>query len=320
MDPLIREIAELKAERDAVILAHYYEDDQIQDIADRVGDSLYLAQEGQKLKSPVILLAGVVFMAESVKILSPEKTVLVPDLSAGCSLVEGSPYHDYLNWRRQHPDAICVTYINSSAAVKAISDVICTSSNALKIIHAIPPERPILFGPDQNLGRYLAQVTGRNMTLWPGSCEVHVLFSAEKLVLLKQQNPGAVVLAHPECEAEVLRLSDVIGSTSHLLAEVTRLTSVKTFIVATEPGILHQMRKARPDARLIEAPSAAVCGCNNCPYMKMNTLEKIRRALHELNPAVSVDPGLADKARISLQRMMEVTAGQSVTWPSRFTL
>ncbi|MCB0362393.1 MAG: quinolinate synthase NadA, partial [Bdellovibrionales bacterium] len=254
MSKLSREIIELKEERDISILAHFYEDGEIQDIADYVGDSLYLAQIGQKLPNNKILLAGVSFMAESVKILSPEKTVLVPDLAAGCSLVDHSPYAQYLHWRQMQPHALCITYINSSAEVKSISDVICTSSNAEKIIASIPPERSLLFGPDHNLGQYLIKKTGREMVLWPGACEVHVLFSARRLFELKNQYPQAIVLAHPECPDNLLDYADVVGSTSRLLQEVCD-NPAKTFIVATESGIFHQMKKVRPDAELIQAPT-----------------------------------------------------------------
>lgn len=319
MASLESEILELKKKHNAVILSHYYEDGEIQDIADHVGDSLYLAQMGEKLDNPVVLLAGVVFMGESVKLLSPEKTVLVPDMNAGCSLVDHSPFDKYLEWRQQHPDAIAVTYVNSSAAVKSITDVCVTSSNAEKIINAIPKDRPILFGPDRNLGRYLSKKLNREMILWPGSCQVHILFSSRKLFELKQQYPNALVIAHPECTEAVLQHADVIGATSRLLAEVTNNKDVKEFIVATEPGIFHQMQKARPDATLVQAPAEGSCACNECPFMKMNTLEKVRDALKSLNPQVSVDPALAGKARVSLDRMMAITEGRPVEWPSRFT-
>lgn len=306
-----------KAKHDALILAHFYEDGAIQDIADHIGDSLQLAQIGESAKNPVILLAGVVFMAESVKILSPAKTVLIPDLAAGCSLVDHSPYPKYLEWRRQHRDAICVTYVNSSAEVKSITDVCVTSSNAEKVIAAIPKDRRILFGPDRNLGRYLSKKLDREMILWPGACEVHILFSSRRLFELKSQHPEAVVVAHPECDEAVLQYADVIGSTSKLLAEV-KSNPAKSFIVATEYGIFHQMQKARPDARLIQAPAQGSCACNECPYMKMNTLEKIAQALESLKPEVSLPAGLIDKSRISLQRMMAITRGEPVSWPSRF--
>lgn len=310
-------IETLKKKHNALILAHFYEDGDIQDIADHIGDSLFLAQQGQQSEAPVVLLAGVVFMAESVKILSPNKTVLAPDMNAGCSLVQHSPYEKYLEWRKQHPNGIAVTYINSSAEVKSISDVICTSSNAEKIIASIPEDRPILFGPDKNLGRYLAKKFGREMVLWQGACEVHVLFSARKLYELKLEHPDAPVIAHPECDEAVLQHADVIGSTSRLLQEV-KDNPAKTFIVATEHGILHQMQKARPDATLIQAPAEGSCACNNCPYMKLNTLEKIEKALESLEPSVSVPGDIRTKAQVSLDRMMDITAGRPVTWPDRF--
>lgn len=311
-------IERLKKERSALVLAHYYEDGEIQDIADGIGDSLYLAQQGEKSTAPVILLAGVVFMAETVKILSPEKTVLVPDLNAGCSLVDHSPFDKYLEWRKQHPDAICVSYVNSSAAVKSITDVAVTSTNAEKIINAIPKDRKILFGPDRNLGRYLSKKLNRPMEIWPGACEVHVLFSSRKLFELKQKYPKALVIAHPECDEGVLNYADVVGSTSRLLDEVKNNKSVNEFIVATEYGIFHQMQKARPDALLVQAPAEGSCACNECPYMKMNTLEKIEHALQTLSPEVTVSPELIEKSRVSLRRMLDITAGKQVTWPERF--
>lgn len=311
-------IKELKKRREAVILAHYYEDGEIQDLADHVGDSLYLAQMGEKIQAPVVLLAGVVFMAESVKLLSPEKTVLIPDLNAGCSLVDHSPYEKYLDWRMQFPDAICVTYVNSSAAVKSITDVCVTSSNAEKIIGAIPRDRRILFGPDQNLGRYLSKKLGRDMILYPGWCQVHVLFSAQKLFELKEKHPRALVLAHPECDDAVLKYADVIGSTSRLLDEVKANKAVNEFIVATEDGIFHQMRKARPEALLVQAPAEGSCACNQCPYMKMNTLEKVEHALETLSPAIEIEKDLVKDARLPLERMMAITAGHAVSWPAEF--
>jgi quinolinate synthase len=310
-------IQELRAKHNALILAHFYEEGPIQDIADHVGDSLYLAQMGEKATNPVVLLAGVVFMAESVKILSPEKTVLIPDLEAGCSLVDHSPYPKYLEWRNQYPDAICVTYVNSSAEVKSITDVCVTSSNAEKIINAIPKDRRILFGPDKNLGRYLAKKLEREMILWPGSCQVHVLFSARRLFELKSQYPNAIVVAHPECDDAVLQYADVIGSTSKLLQEVTE-NPAKEFIVATEYGIFHQMQKARPDATLVQAPSEGSCACNECPYMKMNTLDKVVHALETLSPQVTLSPQLIERSRTSLKRMMAITRGEPVTWPTHF--
>lgn len=318
---LISDIQRLKKEKDVALLAHYYEEGAIQDIADYIGDSFYLAKIGQQLKNKNILLAGVVFMAESVKILNPEKTVLVPDLNAGCSLVESSPFDKYLAWRRQHPDAICVTYINSSAEVKSISDVIITSSNAAKIISQIPIDRKILFGPDQHLGKWLSKELNRKFILWPGACQVHVLFNAQRLAELIKVHPDALVIAHPECDDEVLKYASIIGSTSKLLDEVVNNKSVSKFIVATETGIFHQMQKLRPEVVLIQAPVVDEnCACNDCPFMKLNNLEKIKLALETFSPAVTMTEELRLKAFTSLDRMMKITSNQSVVWPDRFNL
>ena len=319
MNPsVIEKIQRLKKEKNALILAHYYEDGEIQDIADHVGDSFYLAKMGQKASQDVILLAGVVFMAESVKILNPTKKVLVPDLDAGCSLVESSPYEKYLQWRNQYPDALAVTYINSSAEVKAISDVIVTSSNAAQIIESIPRDRKILFGPDRHLGRYLSQKTGRDFILWPGACQVHVLFNAKRLYDLILDHPTAQVLAHPECDESVLKLAHVIGSTSKLLETVEKGSATK-YIVATETGIFHQMKKLRPDVELIQAPvTDKNCLCNDCPYMKMNSLEKIAKALENSRPEIKMDENLRSLAQVSLDRMMSITSGNKPQWPQKF--
>ncbi len=311
------EIQSLKEKHNATIFSHYYEEGNIQDIADELGDSLFLAQRGAEVDNPVVLMAGVVFMAESIKILSPEKKVLIPDTKAGCSLVDHSPFEKYKVWREENPEALIVSYVNSSAGVKALSDVTCTSTNALKIIESIPKDRKILFGPDKNLGRYLAEQTRRDMDLWPGTCEVHVLFSAKKLFELKAKHPDAVVIAHPECDKNVLDHADVIGSTSRLLKEVTDNKKTK-FIVATEAGIFHEMQKKRPEAKLIQAPAKGNCACNECPYMKMNTLSKIRDALKSLKPEVTVDEDLIKRARVPLDRMMKITNGESIQWPTSF--
>ena len=312
------DILKLKKEKNAVILAHYYQEGAIQDIADYVGDSFYLAKMGQQVKEQVILLAGVVFMAESVKILNPSKTVLVPDLKAGCSLVDEAPYDKYLEWRKKHPTGIAVTYINSSAEVKAISDVIVTSSNAKQIVESIPKDRPILFGPDQNLGKFLAKELHRDMVFWPGSCQVHVLFEAQKLIELMKKHPDAVVIAHPECDDSILMWAKVIGSTSRLLEEVEK-NPAKKFIVATETGIFHQMKKNRPDAELIQAPvEDPSCSCNDCPYMKLSSLEKIKAALQTLKPQVELPEALRQRAQVSLDRMMSITSGQAPKWPDQF--
>ncbi|MBS1968898.1 MAG: quinolinate synthase NadA [Bdellovibrionales bacterium] len=312
------DIQRLKKEKNAVILAHYYEEGDIQDVADYVGDSFYLAKMGQKVEQDVILLAGVVFMAESVKILNPGKTVLVPDMGASCSLVKGAPYEKYLAWRQANPDGVAVTYINSSSEVKAISDVIITSSNAEQIIKSIPADRKILFGPDQHLGRFLSKKLNRPFELWPGACEVHVLFNARKLYELTLEHPDAVVIAHPECDETVLNYAQVIGSTSRLLEEVQK-NPAKKFIVATETGIFHQMQKARPDVELIQAPVLdSGCSCNNCPYMKMNSMEKIKHALETFEPQIRMNDTLRKKAQVSLDRMMDITSGKPVTWPAEF--
>lgn len=317
---IVSEIQTLKREKNAVILAHYYQDGDIQDVADHVGDSYQLARFGQSCEQDVILLAGVVFMAESVKILNPTKRVLVPDLKADCSLVKGSPSSRYLEWRRQHPDGIAVTYINSSAEVKAISDVIVTSSNAEKIVSSIPADRPVLFGPDQHLGRWLSRKLGREFILWPGACEVHVLFNARRLHELTLQHPDAVVLAHPECDESVLQHAHVIGSTSRLLDEV-RKNFTRKFIVATETGIFHQMKKSRPDVELIQAPvEDSGCLCNDCPYMKLNSLEKVREALRGLSPEIRLEESLHLRAKTSLDRMMSLAEGGRTEWPGRFHL
>lgn len=312
----IKRILALKEEKNALILAHYYEDGPIQDIADHVGDSYFLAKKGQESKADIILLAGVVFMAESVKLLNPTKKVLVPDLEASCSLVKGSPYQDYLNWRLEHKRALAITYINSSVEVKSLSDAICTSSNAEKIIQSIPQNRPILFGPDANLGRYLMQKTGREMILWPGSCEVHVLFHAKKLEALISQHPDAVVISHPECDEAILKQSHVVGSTSRLLEEVKN-NPAKKFIIGTEAGIFHQMKKVRPDAQLLGVPHVGgpSCSCNECPYMKLNTLDKVERALMSEAPEITIGASMEERARLPLERMMAITAGQVPDWP-----
>jgi quinolinate synthase len=311
-----QEILNLKKEKNAVILAHYYTDGEIQDIADYVGDSFYLAKMGQQVSEQVIVLAGVVFMAESVKILNPTKTVLVPDLQAGCSLVDEAPYEKYREWKNEHPRGITVTYINSSAQVKSISDVIVTSSNAKQIIDAIPLNRPILFGPDKNLGAFLEKETSRKFIMWPGTCQVHVLFEAQKLLEMIKQHPDAIVIAHPECDDSVLMWAQVIGSTSRLLEEVEK-NPAKKFIVATETGIFHQMKKRRADAEILQAPVAdSNCACNDCPYMKLNSLEKIKLSLETLKPQVTVPPDLAEKAKVGLNRMLDIAAGKPVTWPA----
>ena len=304
---LFAEIARLKREMNAVILAHYYQEPDIQDIADVIGDSLALSQAAAKTDASVIVFCGVHFMAETAKILNPDKLVLLPDLAAGCSLSDSCPATAFDGFVRAHPSHTVITYINSSAAVKALSDIICTSSNAEKIVRRIPAERPILFAPDQHLGRYVIKQTGRDMILWPGACSVHVTFSERRLIRLKAEHPDALVLAHPECEERVLRLADHIGSTTSILKYATT-SPARSFIVVTEAGIIHQMKKACPDKEFIPAPPDSGCSCNECPYMRLNTLEKVYLCMRDRRPEISVPEALRVKCLVPLQRMLEMSA------------
>jgi len=301
------EIRRLKKERNAILLAHYYQVGEIQDIADFLGDSLQLAQEAKKTNADVICFAGVHFMAETAKILNPERIVVVPDMEAGCSLADGCPADAFRAWREKYPGAVAVSYINCSAAVKAESDLICTSSNAVKIVESIPKDKTVLFAPDRNLGRYVMKQTGRDMVLWQGTCVVHETFSERKIIGLRERNKDALFIAHPECEEPVLRMADFIGSTTALLKFAVNNDATK-FIVATEPGILHQMRKAAPQKTFIEAPpDNASCSCNECPFMKMNTIEKIYLALRDLRPRLEMDETLRDRARVPIERMLALS-------------
>jgi quinolinate synthase len=300
------EIGKLKKEKNAVILAHYYQDGEIQDVADFTGDSLQLAQAAAKTTADVICFAGVHFMAETAKILNPDKVVVVPDLEAGCSLASGAPAAKVAAWKARYPGAVLVSYINCSAEVKALSDYIVTSSNAEKIVAQIPKETTVLFAPDKNLGGFLNRKLGREMVLWPGTCIVHDTFSERKLVGLKERHPDALVLAHPECDEVVLRLADYIGSTTGILNYATK-SDAKTFIVATEPGILHQMEKAAPNKTFIPAPPEANCACNECPHMKKNTMEKVYLSLRDLEPRLEMDPALLRAARVPIDRMLELS-------------
>jgi quinolinate synthase len=300
------EIARLKKEKNGVILAHYYQDSEIQDVADFIGDSLQLAQAAAKTKADVICFAGVHFMAETAKILNPDKIVVVPDIEAGCSLASGAPAARVAAWKARHPDAVLVSYINCSAEVKALSDWIVTSSNAEKIVGQISPEQTILFAPDKNLGGYLNKKLGRNMILWPGTCIVHDTFSERKLVGLKERHQGALVLAHPECDDVILKMAEYVGSTTGILNYATK-SPAKTFIVATEPGILHQMQKASPDKTFIPAPPEANCACNECPHMKKNTLEKVYLSLRDLEPRLEMNEALLNAARVPIQRMLNAS-------------
>jgi len=300
------EIRRLKQERKAVFLAHYYQEGEIQDLADFLGDSLQLAQAAKKTTAEVILFCGVHFMAETAKILNPDRVVVVPDMAAGCSLADGCPADRFRAWRAKHPDAVSITYINCSAAVKAESDYICTSSNAEKIVRAVPEGKEILFAPDKNLGRWLIERTGRPMHLWQGSCVVHETFSLRKIIALEEQYPDAKVIAHPECEEALLRRAAYVGSTTALL-QYTIKDDARRYIVATESGIVHQMRKASPHKEFIEGPPEGTCACNECPYMRLNTLEKVYLALRDLTPRIEMDAALRERARVPIDRMLALS-------------
>ena len=304
------EIERLKKQRNAVLLAHYYQESEIQDVADFIGDSLQLAQAAAKTKADVICFAGVHFMAETAKILNPGRIVVLPDLEAGCSLASGCPADRFAAWiarhRAQSPASVVVSYINCTAEVKALSDYIVTSSNAEKIVRSIPSDTAILFAPDKNLGRYLEKKTGRKMVLWQGSCVVHETFSVRKLLGLKERHPNALIIAHPECEESVLALADYVGSTTALLKYAVASTQ-KEFIVVTESGILHQMSKAAPDKTFIAAPPEANCACNECPFMRKNTLEKVFLCLRDLQPRIEMAPALIERARKPIERMLALS-------------
>jgi quinolinate synthase len=300
------EIKRLKKENNAVILAHYYQESEIQDLADVVGDSLELARKARSTNADVIVFAGVHFMAETAKILNPDKMVLLPDLAAGCSLADSCPAPLFKAFHQLHPDHIAITYINCSAEVKALSDIICTSSNAENIINQIPVDQPILFSPDKNLGNYIIKKTGRKMLLWDGSCIVHETFSERKIIDLKVKHPEAKIIAHPECEETVLRHADFIGSTSKLLQFVVQ-DSAQSYIVATEPGILHQMGKLAPTKILIAAPPEANCSCNECPYMRLNTLEKLYLCMRDKTPQINLSKEIMAKALHPIERMLEMS-------------
>jgi quinolinate synthase len=300
-------ILKLKRERNAVLLAHFYQEGEIQELADFIGDSLQLAREAQRTSADVILFAGVHFMAEVAKILNPTRTVLVPDMAAGCSLADGCPAPRFKAWRARYPDAVSITYINCSAEVKAASDIICTSSNAKKIVESIPKDQEILFAPDKNLGLYLMRETGREMRLWPGSCVVHETFSQRKLVQLQHEHPDAKIVAHPECEPQILDLAHYIGSTTALLNYVVNDNGQK-FIVVTESGILHEMQKRAPNKTLIAAPpNNDSCHCSECPFMRLNTPEKVYLALRDLTPRLEMSEELRRAAQKPLDRMLELS-------------
>ncbi|PSB08710.1 quinolinate synthase [Pleurocapsa sp. CCALA 161] len=299
-------IKELKQELNAVILAHYYQEADIQDIADYLGDSLGLSQQAANTDAEVIVFAGVHFMAETAKILNPDKLVLLPDLEAGCSLADSCPADDFRAFKAQHPDHIVISYINCTAEIKALSDIICTSSNAVKIVQQIPQAQPIIFAPDRNLGRYVSEQTGRDLVLWDGSCIVHETFSEKRMIELKVEHPSAEIIAHPECEPPLLRHADFIGSTTALLNYAQQSSSDK-FIVATEPGIIHQMEKAAPERQFIPAPGMNNCACNECPYMRLNTLEKLYLAMKNKTPEITLPEEIRVRALKPIQRMLAMS-------------
>lgn len=305
---LFDEIERLKTEKNAVLLAHYYQEPDIQDVADYIGDSLGLAREAAETDADLIVFAGVHFMAETAKILNPDKKVILPDLNAGCSLADSCPPDEFAAFRAQYPDHVVISYINCSAAIKAQTDIICTSSNAEHIVRQIPPEQGIIFAPDRNLGRWLIKETGRDMVLWDGSCIVHEVFSEQQLVRLKARHPEAPVLAHPECEEAVLQHADHIGSTSSIRRFATE-SAADTFIVATESGILHQMQKDNPDKTFIAAPPSNGCACNDCPHMKLNTLEKLYLCLKHEAPEIVMDEAIRLRALQPIERMLAMSEG-----------
>lgn len=310
LDPsldLFAEIEKLKKEKNAILLAHYYQEPDIQDVADYIGDSLGLAQKAEKTDADMIVFAGVHFMAETAKILNPKKKVLLPDLNAGCSLADSAPPELFKAFKKKHPDHLVISYINCSAGIKALSDIICTSSNAEKIVESIPNDQPIIFAPDKNLGAYLVKKTGRDMVLWNGACMVHEIFSLEKITKLKLRHPEAKIIAHPECEEPVLQIADYIGSTTGLL-KYSKTDSAREYIVVTETGILHQMQKESPHKTFIPAPPNNSCACNDCPHMKLNTLEKLYLCMKYELPEITMDEELRLAARKPIDRMLEISA------------
>jgi len=308
---LFSEIKKLKKEKNAIILAHYYQEADIQDVADYIGDSLGLSQQAEKTSAQMIAFAGVHFMAETAKILNPDKKVVLPDLRAGCSLSDMCPPKAFAEFKAKYPDHVVISYINCSAEIKAMSDIICTSSNAVAVVNSVPSDKKIIFAPDKNLGRFVIKKTGRDMVLWNGSCMVHEIFSFEKITKLKAQHPKAKVIAHPECEEPVLQVADFIGSTTALL-KYTIQNSDKEFIVATEPGIIHQMAKDSPDKTFIPAPPDNNCACNECPHMKLNTLEKLYLCMKYEKPEIIIPEEIRQRALLPIKRMLEISAKQGL--------
>ncbi|MBC8592762.1 quinolinate synthase NadA [Oscillospiraceae bacterium N12] len=307
MNELIKAINELKKEKNAAILGHYYQKGEIQDIADFVGDSLALAQWAAKTEADIIVMCGVHFMGETAKILCPEKKVLVPDMNAGCSLADSCPADKFAQFVKEHPGYTVISYVNTTAAVKAVTDVVVTSTNAKQIVESFPKDEKIIFGPDRNLGNYINSITNRQMLLWDGACHVHEQFSVEKILELKTKYPDAIILAHPECKSTVLKLADVVGSTAALLKYAVN-SSEQRFIVATESGILHEMQKKCPEKTFIPAPpNDSTCACNECSFMRLNTLEKLYECLKNESPEILVDKEVADKAVRPIRRMLEIS-------------
>lgn len=304
---LVAEIARLKKEKNAVILAHYYQESEIQDVADFIGDSLGLSQQAAQTSADIIVFAGVHFMAETAKMLSPNKKVLLPDLKAGCSLADSCTPALFAKFKEKYPDHVVVSYINCTAELKTLTDICCTSTNAVQIIESIPKDKPIIFAPDKNLGAYLIKKTGRDMVLWNGACMVHEIFSLQKITKLQQRHPQAKLIAHPECEAPILELADYIGSTSGLL-KYTKENPATEFIVVTEAGIIHQMQKASPDKTFIPAPPENNCACNECPHMRLNTLEKLYLCLKYELPEIHLTDYVIEKGKGSIERMMEISS------------
>ena len=303
---LFHEIELFKKEKNAIILAHYYQEPDIQDVADYIGDSLGLAQQAEKTKADIIVFAGVHFMAETAKILNPQKKVLLPDLKAGCSLADSAPPELFKKFKEKHPGHVVISYINCSAGIKALSDIICTSSNAPYIVNSVPKEQPIIFAPDKNLGAYLIKKTRRDMVLWNGACMVHEIFSMEKITKLKVRHPDAKLIAHPECEDHILKMADYIGSTTGLL-KYTMENDHKEYIVATETGILHQMQKNSPQKTFIPAPPNNSCACNDCPHMKLNTLEKLYLCMKYEIPEITMDEEIRIAAKKPIDKMLEIS-------------
>ncbi|MEI6749979.1 MAG: quinolinate synthase NadA [Bacteroidales bacterium] len=303
---LIEKIDKLKRQKNAVILAHYYQVPEIQDIADFIGDSLALSQQAASTNADMIVFAGVHFMAETAKILSPQKKVVLPDLMAGCSLADSCPPDAFSAFKANYPEHKVISYINCSAAIKTMSDVICTSGNAVRIVDSFLKDQPVIFAPDKNLGSYINGITGRNMVLWNGSCQVHDMIASEKIIELKLKFPGAKLIAHPECKGPVLVLADFIGSTTALL-EFTGKSKASSFIVATETGIIHQMKKNSPDKEFIIVPADETCACNDCPYMKLNTLEKLYRCINDETPEIILAADIIENARKPIQLMLELS-------------